>query len=371
MFRGFPAVVYKETIHVLRDPKTLFLIMVIPGLQLTIFGYAIDFQVDNIPTVVYNLDGRKASRDLVDTFRNSGTFTITYHVFSNEEFMHALIKGRAKVGIKIAPDFSDNVLLGRRAQVQVLIDGSDSTVATQALNVSSAIALRESVAIMTAELQASSEPPVDVRPRLLFNPDMRTARFTVPGLVGIVMQVVTMMLTAFAIVREKENGTFEQLMVTPVSPLGLMTGKLAPYCVIGATTTSMVLLIMRFLFQVPVAGSVVLLASLSLIFLFTALGLGLLISTIATNQVQAMQIAFLIMLPSVLLSGFVFPQESMPLPIYVIGQFIPVTYFIRILRGIILRGAGFSDLWQNAAILACFGLALLTLSTRRLHKTLA
>lgn len=370
MFRGFPAIFYKETIHVLRDPKTLFLMMIIPGLQLTIFGYAIDFQVDNVSTVVYNLDGRAASRNLIQTFENTGTFTVTSHVFSNEEFMHSLVKGRARVGIKIPPDYTDRLLLGEKAQVQILIDGSDSTVATQALNVASTIALRESLTVVSSQLGQAMTQPIDARPRLLFNPDMRTSRFTVPGLVGIVMQIVTMMLTAFAIVREKESGTFEQLMVTPVSPLGLMVGKLAPYCIIGSTTTTIVLLIMRFLFQVPVTGSVFLLASFALIFLFCALGLGLLISTIATNQVQAMQIAFLIMLPSVLLSGFMFPQESMPLPIYVIGQFIPVTYFIRILRGIILRGAGFADLWHNAAILACFGTFLLTLSAKRLHKTL-
>jgi ABC-type multidrug transport system permease subunit len=371
MFRGLPAIFYKETIHILRDPKTLFLIMVIPGLQLTIFGYAIDFQVDDVATVVYNLDGREASRAFIDKMENSGTFKVVYHVFSNEEFTHALIKGKARVGVKFPPDYSDDLLVGRSAQIQLLIDGSDSTVATQALNVATAIGLRESISIMTTQLNVGGAQPIDMRPRMLFNPDMRTARFTVPGLVGIVMQVVTMMLTAFAVVREKETGTFEQLMVTPVSPLGLMVGKLAPYCVIGASTTTMVLLIMRFLFQVPIAGSVLLLATFSLTFLFTALGLGLLISTIATNQVQAMQFAFLIMLPSVLLSGFMFPQESMPFPIYVIGQFIPVTYFIRILRGIILRGAGFGDLWQNAAILAAFGLVLLTLSTKRLHKTLA
>ena len=231
----------------------------------------------------------------------------------------------------------------------MLIDGSDSTVAMQALNVANAIALRKSLSVVAGTLDPRMTPPVEARPRVLFNPDMRTPNFMVPGLVGIVMQVVTLFLTAFAIVREKETGTLEQLMVTPVSRFGLMLGKLIPYGLVGALETVMALSIMRFLFGVPIAGSLLLLAGFALIFLFTVLGMGLLISTLANNQMQALQFAFIIMLPSILLSGFVFPQESMPLPIYYIGQLIPATYFIRILRGIILRGAGFYDLWQQGA----------------------
>ncbi|MBM3290873.1 MAG: ABC transporter permease, partial [Candidatus Hydrogenedentes bacterium] len=210
--------------------------------------------------------------------------------------------------------------------------------------------------------------PIATRPRVLFNPDMKTANFMVPGLIGIVLQVVTMFLTAFAVVREKENGTLEQLMVTPVSRLGLLVGKLTPYAFIGAFEVGMVVLLMRFLFQVPIAGSMLLLAGFSLLFLFTSLGIGLMISTIAANQVQAMQIAFLVMLPSVLLSGFMFPQESMPLPIYVIGQALPVTYFIRILRGIILRDAGFMQLWPQGIGLIVIGGFLLTVSASRFRK---
>jgi ABC-type multidrug transport system permease subunit len=343
----------------------------VPGAQLTIFGYAIDLDVKNIPTVIYNLDGRRESRDLLDTFAHSGYFNFVDTASSDEELHAAVVRGKAKVAIKIPPDYTDELLREGSAKVQVLIDGSDSQVAMQALNVANAIALRESLNIISRVVGKRQAPPVEARPRVLFNPDMRTTNFMVPGLVGIVMQVVTMFLTAFAIVREKENGTLEQLMVTPVSRLGLMLGKLVPYGFIGSVETISVVLLMRFLFGVPIAGSHLLLAGFSLIFLFTALGLGLLISTLANTQIQAVQFSFVIMLPSVLLSGFVFPQESMPLPIYVIGQFIPVTYFIRILRGIILRGAGFEDLWPQAAMLALMGLSLLTISTRRFHKTLA
>ena len=282
-----------------------------------------------------------------------------------------IVRGHAKVGLKIPPDYSDHLVRGDGTQIQVLIDGSNSTVAMQALNVANAIALRKSVNIIGEQVGVGATPPIEARPRVLFNPDMRTVNFMVPGLVGLIMQIVTMFLTAFAIVREKENGTLEQLMVTPVSRLGLMMGKLVPYGIIGIVETSIVVCIMRFLFGVEIAGNLLLLAGFALIFLFTALGFGLLISTVANNQIQAIQYSVVIIMPSVLLSGFVFPQENMPLPIYLIGQVIPATYFIRILRGIILRGAGFRELWPHAACLTVMGFCLITISTRRFRKTLA
>jgi ABC-type multidrug transport system permease subunit len=363
---------YKESRHVLRDPRTLFLMLMIPSLQLTIFGYAINLDIKHIATAVYNMDGRQESRSLIDSFVNTGYFDIAARVDSDDALNREIVRGNAKVGIKIPRDFSDKLLTGENTRIQILIDGSDSSAAMQALNVSNAIALRKSIGIMSKILGAKEGVmPVEARPRVLFNPDMRTANFMVPGLVGIILQLVTLLLTTFAIVREKEQGTLEQLMVTPVSRLGLILGKLLPYGLIGIVETISVVLLMRFLFQVPVAGSTLLLSGFTLIFLFTTLGLGLLISTFTSNQIEALQFAFLIILPSVLLSGFIFPQEAMPYPIYVIGQFVPVTYFIRILRGIILRDAGFADLWQNGAILAAMGVGVLTLATLRFRKTLA
>lgn len=370
VFRGFTSIVYKESIHILRDPRTLFLMILIPGIQLTIFGYAIDMDVKHVKTVVYGLDTSDESRRIVDAFVNTGYFDITRYVHSDDELIDAIVAGDAKIAIKFPPDFSDHRLRGTRASFQVLIDGSDSTVAMQALNVSNAIALEQSLEVVAGQLDTQNMPPVEVRPRMLFNPDMKTANFMVPGLVAIVMQVVTMFLTAFAIVKEKENGTLEQLMVTPVSRLGLVLGKLMPYGVVGTIETITVILIMRFIFDVPIAGSLLLLAAFSLIFLFCALGLGLLISSLANNQVQAIQFAFVVMLPSVLLSGFIFPQESMPFPIYVLGQAIPATFFVRILRGIILREAGFTHLWPQAAALAVMGVLLVAISTKNLRKTL-
>ncbi len=374
MFRGITSIMYKEVIHMLRDPRTFLLMLVVPSVQLTIFGLAIDLDVKDVATVVYNLDGREPSRDVLNTFWNSGYFEPAGTALSDEQLISAIVRGEAKVGLKIPPDYSDNVLRGRPANIQVLIDGSDSTVAMQALNVANAIALRESMEIIAHAVDGGvgggNGPPIDTRPRMLFNPDMRTANFMVPGLVGVVLQVTTMLLTTFAIVREKENGTLEQLMVTPVSRLGLMVGKLLPYGVIGAFETAFLLTIMRFLFQVPIAGSILLLAGFAVVFLFCALGLGLLISTFAENQIQALQYSIFIVMPSILLSGFVFPVENMPYAIYLIGRLVPVTYFVEILRGIILRDAGFMDLWTQGAILAFIGLIVLTVSTIRFRKTL-
>ncbi|HNY86252.1 MAG TPA: ABC transporter permease [Candidatus Hydrogenedentes bacterium] len=370
MFRGLAAVVYKETRHILRDPRTLFLILLIPCLELIVFGYAVNLDVKHIPTVVFDLDGRRGARELLEAYTSSGCFRIVGHVGSDAALTREIVAGRAKVGIKIPEDYSDRLLEGRGAQVQVFIDGSDSTSAMQALSTSNAIGMIASMRVAAENLGGRLELAVDTRNRVLFNPDMRTANFMVPGLVGVILQVVIMLLTAFAIVREKEHGTLEQLMVTPVSRLGLILGKLVPFFVVGVLEASFVLILMRFLFHVPIAGSLLLLAGFTLLFLFTTLAFGLLVSTFAENQIQALQYAFLVLLPSFLLSGFMFPQETMPQFIYYIGQAVPVTYFLRILRGIILRGAGFADLWQNGAILAGLGVFVLLLASARFRKTL-
>ncbi len=370
MFKGLVAIMYKESRHIFRDPRTLFLMLLLPAVQLTIFGYAIDMDVKNTPTYVYTLDGRAESRALIDSFENSGYFHVIEVVRSDEEIIAAIVRGDAKIGLKIPRDYSDRLLTAEKTEIQVLIDGSDSTVAMQALNVSNAIALQKSIELLASTQVGSTDPPVSAQPRVLFNPDMRTANFMVPGLVGVILQMITMLLTAFAIVREKETGTLEQLMVTPVSRLGLILGKLLPFGLVGIFETVSVLLLMRYLFQVPIAGNLMMLGGFTLIFLFTALALGLLVSTFAENQIQALQFSFFIILPSVLLSGFIFPQDSMPPIIHLIGQAVPATYFIRILRGIILRDTGFDDLWMNGAILAGMGIFVLSLATLRFRKNL-
>ena len=303
-------------------------------------------------------------------------------VFDDESFDRALTSGRAKVGVRVPPNYSDDLLSGRQAQVQVLIDGSDSTVATTALN--SANLLGSAMSTRIARGFADTLPnvpardpvgrvavPIEIRPRLLYNPDLERSRFFVPGLVGIIMQLVTLFLTSFAIVREREQGTLEQLFVTPVGRAALLLGKMVPYAVIGGLEMLIVLNVMVFLFGVPIHGSLWLMFGLASLFLVCALSLGLLVSTLAKTQLQAMQFAFLFMLPSVLLSGFVFPREEMPWPLYGLSFAIPVTYFVEILRGVVLRGADFRDLLPQAIGLTVCCLLVLSVSLTRFRKQLA
>jgi ABC transporter DrrB family efflux protein len=365
---GLRAILYKEFIHLRRDPATLRIALVIPFMQLLLFGFAIDLNVKNVKTVVYDLDRRSDSRAFVQSLENTSYFRVVGEVGSEAALTDALVAGRARVGVRIPPDFSAALAAGRPTQVQVLIDGSDSTVATQALNVSVSVGLRE--AARHVSRRADAPPLLDVRPRLLFNPDARSAHFLVPGLVGIIMQNTTVLLTALAVVRERERGTLEQVLVTPVRPLALMIGKLVPYAVLGFVETVGVLAVMRVVFDVPIVGSLALLLTIAWLFLVCALGLGLLISNVADNQAQAIQLAFLVILPSILLSGYIFPRDSIPAALAWISYFIPVTYFIEVLRGVILRGAGIRELWPQAVALAAFSALLVGLSAGRFNKRL-
>ncbi|MEK6285118.1 MAG: ABC transporter permease [Acidobacteriota bacterium] len=375
MFRGFRSIFYKEVIQISRDPLTLLLMLAMPMIQLLVFGYAINTDVRDIKTAVYNLDPGPQSRDLLQAFENTDYFQIVRYVGSDEELNNAIVAGRVKVGIKIPPDYSGRLLANRQATVLVLIDGSDSSIATQSLQVASQVGLTESLARLSNELQSSqnraSQLPIEVRPKMLFNPDSRSANFMVPGLIAVILQIITTLLTAFSIVRERERGTLEQLLVTPVRPFGLMLGKLVPYGLIGIVETFTVLTVMRLVFDVPIKGSLPLLISLSILFLFTALAIGLLISTKAQNQMQALQLAWLIMLPSVLLSGFMFPRDSMPVVMQIIGYLVPATHFMEIIRGIVLRGATLVDLLPEVVTLVVMGIVLLVLSAFRFRKKLA
>ncbi|MBI1901236.1 MAG: ABC transporter ATP-binding protein/permease [Planctomycetia bacterium] len=378
---GLWAVLVKEFFHIQRQPATLFFMFVIPVLQLTIFGYAIDTQIENIPTVVYDQDGRRHARELVEAFENTDTFAVVGWKFDEESFRRALSSGEAKVGLRIPPFYSDRLIRGEQVQVQVLIDGSDSQVASQAMNTANLLGFDRSLkisrpfaeslpAVPAREERGHAAVPVEMRPLLLYNPNLASERFFVPGLVGIILQLVTLFLTAFAIVRERELGTLEQLFVTPVGRAGLLGGKLLPYAVVGTFETLLVLVVMVYVFGVPIAGSLPLLVLLSCLFLVCSLGLGLLVSTLARTQLEAMQFAFVIMLPSILLSGFVFPRSEMPLPIYWLSFAIPATYFLEILRGVILRDADFMDVLPHAAGLAVCSAIILLVSIWRFRKRL-
>ncbi|MGE0482222.1 MAG: ABC transporter permease [Phycisphaerae bacterium] len=379
--RGFWAIFLKEFAHIRRERSTLMFALAIPVLQLTIFGFAIDMKIEQIRTVVLDLDGRQASRELVAALRNTRVFDIVGTANDDDQFERAVRSGAAQVAVRIPPDFTEQRVRGAPATVQLLIDGSNSNVATAALNAAKLVGIQLSLEAARQRAEATRQNEirddegrpalaVDVRPRLLYNPNLESAYFFVPALVGIILQNVTLFLTALSVVREREHGTLEQLFVTPVGRAGLLFGKLVPYTLLGFAETLLVLLVMVFLFGVPIAGNLLLLLMLSLLFVFTALGLGLLISTIAHTQLQAIQLTFLIMLPSILLSGFVFPRETMPAPIYWISFAIPVTYFLEILRGIILRAADLRDLMPHIAGLAACGVAILGFSLARFRKQL-
>ncbi|MEZ6148078.1 MAG: ABC transporter permease [Planctomycetaceae bacterium] len=380
-FFGLMAILLKEFSHIRRQPSTLFFMLVVPVMQTLIFGYAINTEIENIPTIVYDLDGRQEARDLREAFQNTRTFHIIGRVTDEESFRQAMTSGEAKVGLRIPPDYSERLLHQEQAQVQVLIDGSDSQSATAALNTTNLLGINLSLRRTRAFVEAlptvparnaegAVAIPIEMRPRLLYNPNLESSHFFVPGLVGIILQLVTLFLTSFAIVRERELGTLEQLFVTPVSRAGLLLGKLMPYAVIGFLEVLIVLTVMVYVFKVPIQGDLLQLLTLSLLFLLCGLGLGLLVSTLAKTQLAAIQFAFLIMLPSVLLSGFMFPRSEMPLPIYTVTFAIPVTYFLEILRGVVLRGAGIADLVPHITGLLICTMVIFTISLSRFHKQL-
>ena len=378
---GLWAMLLKEFSHIRRQPATLFFMFVIPVVQTVIFGYAIETEIEHIPTVVFDLDGGQHSRELVDRFVATGTFDVVARVQDDASFDRALTAGQARVGLRVPPDYGERLMAGEQASVQVLVDGSDSNVAMTALSTAQLLGVAASRRLAGRRLDGAgvapardnagdSTLPIDVRARLLYNPDLESARFFVPGLVGIILQLVTLFLTSFAVVRERELGTLEQLFVTPVGRTGLVLGKLVPYALVGVAESIIVLSVMVFLFGVPIAGSLLLLLALSTLFVVTSLGMGLFISTVSRTQLQAMQFAFLIMLPSVLLSGFVFPRAEMPTPIYLITFALPATYFIEILRGIVLRGAGLVALAPSVAGLSVCCAVILTASVARFRKQL-
>ena len=375
-FRGFHAVFYKESLHLRRDSMALFAALIIPVIQLVILGAAVDTNIRQVRTAVYDETGvmertsgslgSQTSRTLLDRFRNSDTFHIYGFVHSDDELTQELVSGRAKVGIKIPVDFDRQLVRGESAQLLVLVDGSDSSVAGQAVNVATAIGLDES--LQRALAKTALVPAVDVRPKVMFNPDSRSPNFFLPGMMPVLLLFVTTLLTAFSIVREKERGTLEQLLITPVRPLGLMLGKLSPYFVVGLTEMTLILLLMRTVFRVPIHGAIALLYALSLTYLFANLAVGLLISTRARTQVEALQISMGTIMPSIFLSGYIFPRETMPHFFYWLSYILPATYMMDISRGIILRGATLSQLWPNALALTALGAFVMLVAARNFRK---
>jgi ABC-2 type transport system permease protein len=369
-FRGLGAILFKEFIVVWRDPMTLFFMFFPPLIEMIAFGYALDNDVKHMATIILNEDRTVESRQLIDRFVNTQTFRVVGEVQSLEEMKSEMRKGRAYVGIQIPPTFTRDLRAGRSAQVQLLVDGSNSTTALQALNTGMGVALTQSVESLLRET-GRRDVPIDIRPQMLYNPAMRSPNFFVPGVIGVVLQIGTTVATAMALVRERERGTLEQLLVSPLSRAGLMLGKLVPYLCIGMAMAVILFLIMRFVFDVPIVGNVVGMMFSTLVYVFALLSLGLLVGTKAENQMQALQMSMVFLLPSVFFSGFIFPRETMPWIFYALGALFPTTYFIALMRAIILRGAHFFEYWPNLAILIVMSILLFVLCALRFRKKIA
>jgi ABC-2 type transport system permease protein len=351
------SIVAKEFIQIRRDPRTLAIVLVMPLMQLVLFGYAINTAVDHIATIVFDQSSDAQSRGFLNSFFNTGYFDLAGRAGSLDQVRQAIDAGRARVGIVVPPDFSRDLVAGRPPKAQVLVDGSDPNTAQTALLVAGTLAQR-------------GGQSVDMRPVVLYNPSMQSINFMIPGLLGLILQFQTLLLTAFAVVRERERGTLEQLVVTPIKSWELMLGKILPFVVVAFGNVLLASAIGRFWFGVEFAGNYLLLLALAGLFVLSSLGLGLLISTVSQTQAQAMQMALFVMLPSIILSGFVFPREGMPHPIRELGLLIPLTYFLQILRGIILKGVGVEVVWPEVLALAAFGVIVFGLSANRFRKTL-
>ncbi len=366
----FKAIVYKEFIHIKRDKPSLAIAFMMPLMLLFLFGYAVTTDVENIDLVVYDQSKSQASLELIESFTQSGVFIFKEYAFSMLEVESALDSGNSRAALIIPPAYHKDIYRIQGPEVQVLVDGSDPMIARTAMNSALIIGQNKNIEILGNKGLSGVSKGISFQPRVWYNPEMKSLNFNIPALIGLILQNITVMLTAFTLVRERERGTLEQLIVTPIQPIELMAGKLVPYILIAAIDVIIALGINTLWFGVPIQGSFLLLIILSTIFLVAALGIGLLISTIAKTQLQAMQATIAFLLPSILLSGFMFPREAMPEIIQALGLLIPLTYFLEILRGIIVKGVGLSHLWQQTLILTIFSAAIITIASIKFQKNM-
>ncbi|HWQ72949.1 MAG TPA: ABC transporter permease [Desulfitobacteriaceae bacterium] len=371
----FTAILRKEFIQIRRDTPSLIMAIAMPVLLLLLFGYAVNTDVDHLPTVVWDQSQSKDSREMIEAFRNTIYLDPSLYVQGYQQVEETLDSGKARVAIIIPADYGKQVQGGGTASLQVLVDGSDPTVARAAMGAVQTLGLNKTLQFQSERLQSQgianlSSLPLNIETRVWYNPDMKSSVFNIPALIGLILQNIIAMLTAFSMVREKERGTMEQLVVTPIHSLELLLGKLLPFVLIGFISLSFILAVGIFWFGVPPKGSLLLLVLLSLLFMFTILAIGLLISTVSGTQLQAMQMTFILILPSVLLSGFIFPRETMPQFLQLLGSLMPLTYFLQIVRGIFLKGNGLEFLWQDTLALGAFAVILLALAALKFKKNL-
>lgn len=361
----------KEIIHIKRDRASLVIALILPIFLLLLFGFAVSSDVDNLKLSVYDGSKTVESRELINKFNNSTYLKVYEFVDTPDAVERSLDYGRTKIGVIIPDYFTTRLRRGETSDVQFLIDGSDPYIAKTAASYSALIVNHYSQELSKENLaQNSSAQKIKPYNLLLYNPTLESSKFNIPGIIGLILQNITIMLTAFSIVREKEKGTMEQLIMTPITPLELVIGKIIPYVFIAFFELDMTLILGKIIFGVDIKGSLVLLITLGTIFLTSSLAIGIFISTISNTQLEAMHLSLAYLLPSVILSGFVFPREAMPKIIYFVSCFIPLTYFNEILRGIILKGVGFKELLQPIGALMALIIVIIIVSIKKFKKTL-
>ena len=369
------ALLLKEFIQMRRDRLTFAMMIGIPIIQLLLFGFAINTDVKHLPTVVFDQSHSPESRDLLESFSASGYFDINFIGNSFQEVNDRIDNGDAKVGVILPPDFADNVRSGRTAGVQVIVDASDSMAASSAIGTAMTIGQLRSQNIMIRRMESLTgrvtSLPYDIRIRPWYNPDFVTAFDMVPGIMGMILTMTMVMITSMAIVREREHGTLEQLIVTPMKSYELMLGKIIPYVFVGLVQASVALMVGILVFDLPIRGNLIELFLYTILFIVASLSLGILISNFSKTQMQAMQMSFFVFLPSVLLSGFMFPREAMPEFFFQLGRILPLTFYLQIMRGIVLKGVGIKALWPQVGALLLYSSIVLTISVVKFKKKLA
>jgi ABC-2 type transport system permease protein len=363
----------KEFLHIVRDRRTLAVMFLMPVIQLVLMGYAATTDVEHLRTAVLDGDKSPASRRLIDAYRASGYFDVIYYVGSEAELEELIDGGLARAGLLIPAGYGRVIEDGSQGQVAFVIDGSDPSVANTVFAASQSVGQAHSTEILQDKMGLDPDdlPGVQVRPRVWYNPEMRSANFMVPGIIGMILYLLTALFTAMAIVREREQGTIEQLIVTPIKPLELVVGKVMPYACLAFLDVLEVLAIGVFWFGVPINGSLVLLLALSGLFLITSLGIGIFISSVSNTQQEAMLLTFLTMLPSIFLGGFFFPIEAMPSWLQAVTYVVPLRYILVVIRGIVLKGVGVQPLLRDVVAMVVFGVVVMLLAANRFQKRLA
>jgi ABC-2 type transport system permease protein len=364
-------VIRKEFLHLCRDRLTLGFVLLLPIIQLLLIGYGVQTEVKHISTAVFDQSLTAESRGLIDAFRNSGYFDMNYVAASYADVTRLIDSGRAKVGIIFPPDFARELRRGESARVQVIVDASDNLVANQAITAANSIGQVRSQQVLIQKYGITNGQPYDIEVRPWYNPDGIAVYYMIPGLLGMVLSMMMMLQTSLAIVRERERGTLEQLLVTPIRPHELMIGKVLPNLVLGYVLVTITLPVASLVFHVPVRGSLLQLYLLSMFFITASTGMGIMISNFAKNQLQAMQMTSFVLLPSMVLTGFVFPRAGMPRIIYDIGEVLPVTYYFDIIRGVMLKGIGYQYLVGQTGALLFFSVIFMAVAVLAFKKKVA